>query len=223
VVVPPNYVKEVGDTKFSLNPIGTGPYELVEWKKDDHITLKAKKTHWAGVPSIGKVTFRVVPEKLARVAALQTGEADVIVAVSPAQADHLRGVKGIRIEVTPTTRVMSVRFDNDVAPGNQLKFRQAVASAINRDEIIKGLLKGYGQPITTVLSQGIPGWPKGIVTSFPYDPERAKKLVSELNLGEAEIVMRSPSARYPYDRETAFAVGGQLKRAGLNIRVRPGE
>jgi peptide/nickel transport system substrate-binding protein len=223
VVVPPKYVKEVGDTKFSLHPIGTGPYELVEWKKDDHITLKANKNYWSGVPSIEKVTFRVVPEELSRVAALQTGEADLIVGVSPAQAEHLRGVKGCRIEMSPTTRVMCLQFDADVPPGNQLKFRQAVACAINREEIIKGLLRGFVQPVTSVFSPGIPDWPQDMDTSFPYDPEKAKKLVSELNLGNTEILMRSPSARYPYDRETALAVGGQLKRAGLNIKVRPEE
>ena len=223
VAVPPKYVKDVGDTKFSLQPIGTGPYELVEWKKDDHVTLKANKNYWGGVPPIERVTFRVVPEELSRVAALQTGEADLIVGVSPAQAERQRGAKGHRIEVTPTTRIMCLQFDSDVAPGNQLKFRQAVAYAVNRDEIIKGLLKGFVQPVTSVFSPGIPGWTKGMDVSFPYDPERAKKLFSELNLGDAELVMRSPSGRYPYDRDTALAIGGQLKKAGLNIKVRPEE
>jgi peptide/nickel transport system substrate-binding protein len=223
VAVPPKYVKDVGDTKFSLQPIGTGPYELVEWKKDDHVTLKANRNYWGGVPPIERVTFRVVPEELSRVAALQTGEADLIVGVSPAQAERLRGAKGHRIEVTPTTRIMCLQFDSDVAPGNQLKFRQAVAYAVNRDEIIKGLLKGFVQPVTSVFSPGIPGWPKEMDVSFPFDPERAKKLFSELNLGDAELVMRSPSGRYPYDRDTALAIGGQLKKAGLNIKIRPEE
>jgi peptide/nickel transport system substrate-binding protein len=223
VVVPPKYVKKAGDTKFSLQPIGTGPYELVEWRKDDHVTLKANPKYWGGMPPIDKVTFRVVPEELSRVAALQTGEADVVVGVSPAQAEHLRGAKGIRIEVAPTTRVMALQFDTEVAPGNQLKLRQAIAHAVNRDEIIKGLLKGYVQPVTSVFSPGIPGWPKGLETAFSYDPEQAKKLVSEINLGDAEIVMRSPSGRYPYDRDTALAVAGQLKKVGLNVKVRPEE
>ncbi len=223
VVVPPKYIKEAGDTKFSLYPIGTGPYKLVEWRKDDHITLRANKNHWSGVPSIEKVTFRVVPEELSRVAALQTGEADLIVGVSPAQALHLRNVKGRQIEMSPSTRVMCLQFDSDVPPGDQLKFRQAVAYAINRDEIIKGLLKGFAQPVTSVFSPGIPDWPKDVDTSFPFDLDKAKELVSELNLGGTEIVMRSPSGRYPHDRETALAVGGQLRKVGLNIKVRPDE
>jgi peptide/nickel transport system substrate-binding protein len=223
VAVPPKYVREVGDTKFSLQPIGTGPYGLVEWKKDDHVTLKANRNYWGGVPPIEQVTFRVVPEELSRVAALQTGEADLIVGISPAQAERLRGEKGRRIEVTPTTRIMALQFSSDVAPGNQLKFRQAVAYAVNRDEIIKGLLKGFVQPVTSFFSPGIPGWPKGMDVSFPYDLERAKKLISELNVGDAEIVMRSSSGRYPYDRDTALAIGGQLKKAGLNVKVRPEE
>lgn len=223
VAVPPKYLKKVGDTGFSLRPIGTGPYVLEDWKKDDHITLKANQKYWNGMPSIDQVTFRVVPEELSRVAALQTGEADLVEAVSPAQAQHLKGVKGRRIEMGPTTRVMCIQFDSDVAPANQLKFRQAVAHAINRNEIIKGLLKGFAQPVNSVFSPGIPGWPKDKDTSFTYDPEKARKLVAELKLGDQEIILQSPSGRYPDDRETALAVGAQLKKVGLNVKVRPEE
>ena len=222
-VVPPKYLREVGDSKFSLQPIGTGPYKLTEWKKDDHATLIANPTHWGGKPTIERVTFRVVPEELSRVAALQTGEADIVVGLSPAQGDFLRTAKNLRVETAPGTRVMTLMFDPDAAPGGNLKFRQAVAHAVNREEIIKGLFKGYAVSLKSIFSPGIPFWPKEIDTAFPYDPEKAKKLVTELGLGNAEIVMRTSSGRYPFDRETALAIGAQLTKVGLNVKVRPDE
>ncbi len=223
VVVPPKYVQEVGDAEFALNPIGTGPYTLSEWRKDDQIVLSANPDYWGGRPSIDTVTFRVVPEELSRVSALQTGEADIAANVSASQASHLQGVSGIRVEKAAGTRVMTVQFDLDVAPGADLKFRQAVAHAINRDEIVQGLLKGFATPVNSILSPGIPYWPSSEDSSFAHDSERAKALVAELGLGDQEIVMRSPSGRYPFDRETALAVGAQLAKAGLNVKVRPEE
>lgn len=222
-VVPPRYLREVGDAKFSLQPIGTGPYTLAEWKKDDHATLAANPTHWGGKPKIERVTFKVVPEELSRVAALQTGEADIAVGLSPAQGDFLRTVKDLRVETVPATRVMTLMFDPDASPGGNLKFRQAVAHAVNREEIIKGLFKGYAVPLKSIFSPGIPFWPKEVDTAFPYDPEKAKKLVAELGLGKGEIVMRSSAGRYPFDRETALAIGAQLAKVGLNVKVRPEE
>ncbi|UCG88300.1 MAG: ABC transporter substrate-binding protein, partial [Gemmatimonadota bacterium] len=137
--VPPLYVQRVGDTYFGLHPVGTGPYELVEWVRDDHISLRAKSDYWAGLPPIQDVTFRVIPEELSRVAALLNGEADLIVAISPYQAEFLRGVPGMRIESAPGTRVITVDFDIDVPPADQLKFRQLVSYAIDRDQIVNAL------------------------------------------------------------------------------------
>ncbi len=222
-VVPPRYVREVGDAKFSLQPIGTGPYTLAEWKKDDHATLVANPNYWGGRPKIERVTFKVVPEELSRVAALQTGEADLAVGLSPAQGDFLRTAKDLRVETVPATRVMTLMFDPDAAPGGNPKVRQAVAYAVNRDEIIKGLFKGYAVPLKSIFSPGIPFWPKEVDTAFPYDPERAKKLVAELALGNTEIVLRTSAGRYPFDRETALAIGAQLVKVGLNVKVRPEE
>src|SRR5205085_4245297 len=97
------------------------------------------------------------------------------------------------------------------------------AHAVNREEIIRGLLRGFGAPVTSIFGPGIGDLPEGQDTAFAYDPERARRLVSELNLGTTEIELRSPSGRYPFDRETALAVAQQLRRVGLNVRVRAEE
>ena len=69
----------------------------------------------------------------------------------------------------------------------------------------------------------MPEWPASKDYTRPYDPQKAAALVKELNLGNQEILMRTPSARYPNDRETALAVGAQLQKVGLNVKVRPDE
>lgn len=221
--VPPKYLREVGDNAFALKPIGSGPYRLVDWKRDDAVILEANPNYKGPKPEIDRVTFRVVPEELSRIAALQTGEADVVAGLSPSQAAALETSDGVRVERAASTRVMAVQFDSDEAPGNDPKFREAVAYAIDRDAIIKGLLRGYGVPAKAILSPGIPDWPSDKDFTRKHDLEKAKALVKELGLEGKEIVMRTSAGRYPNDRETALAIGAQLQKAGLNVKVRPEE
>ena len=221
--VPPKYVREVGDATFARKPIGTGQYRLSDWRRDEAAVLEPNPTYWGDKAKFTKVTFRVIPEELARIAALQTGEADVVTNVSPTQAQALEGSRDARVVRVVSTRVAAIQFDNSMAPADNEKFREAVAYAINRDEIIKGLLRGYAAPVSSMLSTGVPEWPSTKDYSRPYDPQKAAALVKELGLGNQEILLRTPSARYPSDRETALAVGAQLQKVGLNIKVRPDE
>jgi peptide/nickel transport system substrate-binding protein len=221
--VPPKYVREIGDAAFARKPIGSGPYRLVDWKRDDAVVLEVNPSYSGQKPSIDRVTFRVVPEELSRVAALQTGEADVVAGLSPTQAAALENGQDVRVERAASTRVMAVQFDNDEAPGDNQKFREAVAYAIDRDAIIKGLLRSYGVPAKSILSPGIPEWPSNKDFTRKHDLEKARALVKELGLEGREIVMRTSAGRYPNDRETALAIGAQLQKAGLNVKVRPEE
>lgn len=221
--VPPKYVREAGDAGFSRKPVGTGPYRLADWRRDESVTLEPNPGYWGEKAKFTRVIFRVIPEELSRIAALQTGEADVVANISPTQAAALEKFRGLRIERVASTRIASIQFDVGMAPGDNQKFREAVSYAINRDEIIKGLLRGYAAPITSMLSPGVPEWPSDQTFTQSYDPQKAAALVKELGIGNQEILMRTPSGRYPSDRETALAIGAQLQKVGLNVKVRPDE
>jgi peptide/nickel transport system substrate-binding protein len=221
--VPPKYLREVGDAVFARKPVGTGQYRLSDWRRDEAAVLEPNPTYWGEKAKFSRVTFRVIPEELARIAALQTGEADIVTNVSPTQAQALEGSRDARVERVVSTRVATIQFDNAAAPADTQNFREAVAYAINRDEIIKGLLRGYAAPVSSILSAGVPEWPSTKDYTRRYDPQKAAALVKELGLGNQEILLRTPSARYPSDRETALAVGAQLQKVGLNVKVRPDE
>ena len=129
----------------------------------------------------------------------------------------------MRVERAASTRVMAVQFDNDEALGDNQKFREAVAYAIDRDAIIKGLLRGYGVPAKSILSPGIPEWPSDKDFTRKHDLEKAKALVKELGLEGREIVMRTSSGRYPNDRETALAIGAPAPEGGPQHQGAPEE
>jgi peptide/nickel transport system substrate-binding protein len=118
---------------------------------------------------------------------------------------------------------MVVQFNPSVPPADDLRFRHAVAMAVNRDEIVRGLMKGYAAPTSGIFGAAVQNVPRDVDMNVRTDVEAARKLFAELGLDGHEVELSGGSGRYPLDREVALAVGGQLRRAGLNVKVRPEE
>ena len=120
------YGEDVGE-----NPVGTGPYRFVEWVRGERLVLERFDDYFGGTPPLAGIEYRVVPEAATRVALLETGEADVILRVSPDEAERLRGTEGIELKTTPTARAMFVAINTDPRarsmtprpPGDQLRRR----------------------------------------------------------------------------------------------------
>jgi peptide/nickel transport system substrate-binding protein len=223
-LVPPKYAAEAGVQKFGEAPIGSGPYTLERWRRNEEVTLVANPTYGGpGKPKFKRLVFRPIPEEIARISAVKTGAAHLVTSLSPNQAGNLSGSEGVQVLRAESNRVMVVQFNKIAEPANDPRFRRAVALGVNRDEIIRGLMKGYADPVKTIYASAIQGVPKDAQGDFPYDPEQAKKIIQELGLQGKEIEVAGAAGRYPLDRETALAVGAQLRRIGLNVKVRTEE
>jgi peptide/nickel transport system substrate-binding protein len=221
-LVPPKYTAEKG-AAFNEAPVGSGPYVFERWKRNEEIVLTANPNYGGpDKPKFKRLVFRPIPEELARISAVKTGAANLVTSLSPTQAGNLKEADGVNVLREASNRVMVVQFNKVAEPANDPRFRRAVGFAINRDEIIKGLMKGFADPVTTIYGKAIQGVPK-IAGDFPYDPDQAKKILAELNLKDKEIELHGAVGRYPLDRETALAVGAQLRRVGLNVKVRTSE
>lgn len=218
-LVPPKYTASAG-TKFAEAPIGSGPYVFERWKRNEEVVVTANPTYnGPDKPRYRRLVFRPIPEEIARISAVKTGAVHLVTSLSPSQAGSLQGAEGIRVLSAPSNRVMVVQFNKLAEPANDPRFRRAVGLAINRDELIKGLMKGYADPVTTIYGEAIQGVPK-LAGDFPYDPDQARKIIDQLGLKGKEIELGGAVGRYPLDRETALVVGAQLRRIGLNVKVR---
>src|SRR5262245_37251584 len=102
----PKYVAQVGDAQANLKPVGTGPFKFVEWTKNERIVVEANDEHWSGKPAVRRATWRPIPELGARLAALQTGQADLIVNVPPDQIPAVQGRPNLRVEKIPSCRII---------------------------------------------------------------------------------------------------------------------
>lgn len=222
-LVPPKYTASAG-AKFAEAPIGSGPYVFESWKRNQEIVVTANPTY--GGPDKAKyrrLVFRPIPEEIARITAVKTGAAHVVASISPSQADNLGGSSGVQVLRSKSNVVMVVQFNKMAAPAQDPRFRRAVAMAINRDEIIRGLMKGYADPVTTIYGEAIQNVPKDVRGDFPYDPAQSKQIIEALGIKDKEIELSGIAGRVTLDRELALLIGAQLRRVGLNVKVRTQE
>src|SRR5712692_3383555 len=229
---PPKEYAGKDTASISRHPIGTGPYKFVRWSKDEEIVMEAFPGYWRGAPKVKTVVFKPIPDDAVRVAALQNGEIDVAVNIPPHLASIIDKHPKIFLSTAPSIRTIQLMFythqydkDNKLVgpyhgPSADRRIRHAIASAVDADEIIKGVLDGKGQRVATMLPS----------MHFGYDPSlkppkqdlaRAKKLLAEAGFPNGlELTVHGPQGRYVRDKEVLEAIGGQLIKAGIKVQVR---
>ena len=219
-IKPPKLFAEKPDD-FARAPVGTGPYQVTEWTQNNRVVLKAARS-WRPSPKIENIVIRHVPDDATRVAAVEAGEVDVAYAVPVEQVDRLKG-RGLTVVSSPVgqSMVLPIRAVAD-SPLRDVKVRQAVAHAIDIDGIITGLIGGQAKKL-----EGQAAGPETFghnpnVTAYPYDPARAKQLLTEAGQGGGFSVAFSTSVgRYIKDKEIAEAVASQLGEVGIKINLEP--
>jgi peptide/nickel transport system substrate-binding protein len=210
-IVPPKYA---ADANFGTKPVGTGPYKFVEWVRDDHVDLEANADYWGTTPTIAKVRIRPIKEEVTRLAALKAGEVDLVRGLIPEYVSEVPKALS-----TPGLEFPWLRLNTLVGPLTDKRLRQAINYAINKDELAQSLYSGYAVPADgQILTPGHFGYnPK--VKAYPYDLEKAKQLIQEAGYTGEEIEFVGEAGRWLKDKELIEAVAGQLRAAGLNVKV----
>jgi peptide/nickel transport system substrate-binding protein len=217
-IVPPQYIQKNGRDVLARQPVGTGPYRLKEWIKDDHVTLTVNRFYWKGTPEIEQITFRAIPDGSARVAALRTGEVDIITNFPP----DLVGVVGANAQVlaVPSIRSINILLDSETKELADKRVRQAINYTVDRVAIVKNVLLGFGVPNSTLIPPNHFGFDASL-RPYPYDPAKAKQLLREAGFPNGfSVVFNSPRGRYLKDAEVSQAVVGYLQAVGIKADLR---
>ena len=227
-IVPPKYLKSVGDEEFSRKPVGTGPYKFVEWKKAEHLIVEANENYWKdspkGMPKIKTIVFRTIPETTTQIAELLSGGVDIIRNVPPDQIAVVKDSPNARISATKILRVNSLLLDSSgrasKTPLMNQKVREAIAYAINVDEMLAKILGGYAERTATGVNPLHFGF-DGSIKPYPYDPERSKKLLAEAGYPNGfEITLNTYSGTITSMDQMADAVTGYLAKVGIKVKRR---
>lgn len=219
VIVPPKYVQEKGDDHFNNNPVGTGPFKMTEYKRDQQFVLEKNPDYWKeGLPKLDKVTFKVIPESSTRLAELQTGKIDIMKRVEVAQASTVKETGFLELKEVGTPTVFSLRFNTALKPLDDVRVRQAINYAIDKDTIIEEILGGYGKPISTYQSDLSFGNNPNL-EPYPYDVEKAKELLAEAGVAEGTTLDVFIPGNDGTFKELTQAVSFYLEEVGLKLNI----
>ncbi|HCX86064.1 MAG TPA: ABC transporter substrate-binding protein [Micrococcales bacterium] len=212
-------VKEDNVTSGDITtaPIGTGPFSLTEYVSGDHITLEANPDYWGGAPKIGGVRFTFISEPATALAALRSGEIDWTDTIPPQQVDTLEGDADVTLGVGPSNDYWYLALNQHREPWNDVRVRQAVAYAIDRDSILQAT--SYGTAVANQLA--IPetsGWFTAYDT-YSYDPDKARELLAEAGVTSATIDMLATSD-YPETSTASQIIAANLADVGITMNIR---
>lgn len=201
-------------------PVGTGPFQFVEWRPADRLVLQRNPHYYVpGVPMVERVVFRFIVDPAAQRASLLAGEVDLVAEVTPEVAVELRGNPRFTVVSGPSNLVQILAINNDRAPLNALKVRQAMAHAVNREEIIELVFFGaFGTPIGSHLTPALPYY-RDMTGQYPYDPERARELLTGAGYPDGFRVTLTLPGNYPQHVRTGEVIAAQLENVGIEVRM----
>ena len=205
--------------RWSLMPIGTGPYRVAETHTDRRLLLRRHDAHWAGPAPWESLDFRVVAELASRMSGLATGEFDLIVDVSPDLIPEVeRGGRAV-VRGGPIPNTRYVNFDVGHPLLADVRIRRALSLAVDRQAIIAGLWANR-----TIVPRGFQSSAFGslYIADFPeprFDPATARALLREAGYAGQPIPYRVMPNYYPLEVQTAQALVEMWASVGLNVRI----
>ncbi|HNR00570.1 MAG TPA: ABC transporter substrate-binding protein, partial [Trueperaceae bacterium] len=208
---------------FGAHPVGTGPYKLVEWVLGQRLVLEANDDYWNGRPSVDRLIFRPIPEASTRLAELQAGTVDIITGLNYDAIPLVDADPSLRVEANSGRRTVMMHMDllNGAKPLQDVRVRQAMSYAVDRQLLIDAVLNGYGTPLATIFRPDMAGYSADF-QPYPYDPERAKELLAEAGYPNGfTIRFMTSDGIVNKGVEVAEALAAMLGDVGIKVEVLP--
>lgn len=199
-------------------PIGTGPFRFVTWVQGDRIELARNDDYWGAAPALENVTFRFIADPTAAFAAVMAEDVDAFVGFPTLETlPQFDADPRFQLLVGSSEGETILAINNAKAPLDNLKVRQAIAHAIDREAIIDGAMFGYGTPIGTHFAPHHPDY-VDLTTQSAHDPERARELLREAGYpdGFATTLKLPPPS---YARRGGEIVAAQLRAVGIEAEI----
>lgn len=221
-----------GEDNFAVrNTNGTGPYKLVSREVDVRSVLTVNEAHWAEAPAVTEIIYLPISDAATRVAALLSGEVDIVQDVPVQDIERLGGTAGIKIEAGPENRVIyfgykfgdaPLRSSNitDSNPFNDPRVREAMELAVDRDAIKQVVMRGQSVPTGVANPPFVNGWTEELDAYPAVDLDRAKALLTEAGYPDGfTVTLDTPNNRYVNDEAISQAVVGMLGRIGIQVTL----
>ena len=216
----------------SFRANGTGPYRARERQPNVRTTFSRNGNYWGKIEgNVEEVVFTPIGSDATRVAALLSGEIDVMEPVPVQDVERIKNSANLKVLQGPELRIIFLGMDqkrdellfSNVKGKNPFKdkrVRQAFFQAIDEDAIVKNVMRGAAVPSAQMFPPQVKGHAPDLAKRLPYDPEGAKKLLAEAGYPSGfEVKMNCPNDRYVNDSDICQAVASQLARVGVKINL----
>ena len=201
-------------------PIGTGAFKFVSFDSiNSLVQLEAFPEYFEGAPKIAKLTVKTVPDANALQNELLSGAVDISPNPTILSPDALNAISNsglLKVERFTGSNIQYIGFNTQVTPFNNVKFRQAIVYAIDREKIIRELLSGQAKLAYSILPED--SWAYTTGTKYAYDPAKAKQLLQEAGY-KGEVVKFKYAADNPAVNQYAQVIQNSLKEIGINIEL----
>ncbi|MGQ0662774.1 MAG: ABC transporter substrate-binding protein [Pseudomonadota bacterium] len=208
--------------KIDLEPVGTGPFTLVSYQKDAVIRYRAHPAYWAGQAKIDDLVYAITPDASVRYAKLRAGECHIMPYPNPADLEAMRKDPALQLLEQEGMNVGYWAFNTQKKPFDDKRVRQALNYAVNKQAIIEAVFLGAGKPATNPIPPVIWSYNKS-VKDYPYDPERAKKLLAEAGYPSGfETDLWAMPVQRPYNpnaRRMAELIQADLAKVGVKAKI----
>jgi peptide/nickel transport system substrate-binding protein len=207
-----------GDQLYQ-NLVGTGPYKFVSFQRGGNMVFTRNDDYWGGKAAIKEVVFRKVTEDAARLAALESGQADFINAIPVHEVARLQRHSRIRVDQIEGLEMYFLMMNVVHKPFDNKLVRQAVNYCVDAPAIVKNIFDGIGYTIDGPVGPRVIGAdPK--LKRYPYDPKKAKELLAQAGYAQGcDVQLYYSAGRYPKDREVCQAVAAQMVKGGFRVEL----
>lgn len=204
--------------KDIMEPVGTGPFKFDKWVRGEFVRMVKNPDYWGDKAYLDSVVFKVVPSDATRLVLLETGEVHAIMRVPPLDAPRVAAIKGLEVVRAPSVRTIYIGFNVTKPPFTDVRVRQAINYAVDKEAIVEKILGGVGgvskAPIMHMVFGHAPQRP------YPYDPEMAKKLLAEAGYPKGfKTTLHHPTGRYMMDAAICEAVQAYLREVGIEVEL----
>jgi len=218
----PTQIQKVGNDEFGNQPIGSGPFKFVSRESGVKLVFERNTDYWGGAPKLDGFIIRPLPEAVARLTALETGEVDWVNSVHPDSIERVRANPNLTIELAQLPNTWGYIPNHRADPTNNVKVRQALNWAVNREALCKDLMKGLAVPSTSPFAPtGTAGYDPDI-KGYSYDPTRAKALLAEAGFGNGlKLHFQIPlgAVGSPFAVEMNQYLQQNFKDVGIDVNI----
>ncbi|RMA44017.1 ABC transporter substrate-binding protein [Rhodophyticola porphyridii] len=201
----------------ATDPVGTGPFVFADWVQGDRVELTRNPDYWGEAPALEAATFRFISDPNAAFAALMAGDVDAFpVFPAPETLGQFEADPRFSVIVGSTEGETILAMNNQSAPLDDVRVRQAISHAINRQDIIDGAMFGYGTPIGTHFAPHHPDY-VDLTGQSAFDPETARALLAEAGVSDLTLRLALPPPSYA--RRGGEIIAAQLREVGIETEI----